>query len=222
MPKVVIIYNTVPPRKSNSWDASWRGSLSWSNTKQFRHLEYSPVTCENHYVACSLTDSKDAPFVGSRLPALLKLNSCQNYSFRKWSSRNAFISSSGSRKCFMNFLQTSNLLYFRNYKYWGQKMSIQRCAFLFVSYCLPLLPGYLSLYYSNVSKLFICLIMLVFSLETTFRSLLPLMWRRKWQSTPVLLPGKSHRQRRVVGYSPWGRKELDMTERLRFHFSPLM
>ena len=39
-------------------------------------------------------------------------------------------------------------------------------------------------------------------------------WRRKWQSTPVLLPGKSHRQRSLVGYSPWGRKESDTTERL--------
>ena len=28
-------------------------------------------------------------------------------------------------------------------------------------------------------------------------------WRRKWQSTPVLLPGKSHGQRSLVGYSPW-------------------
>ena len=37
---------------------------------------------------------------------------------------------------------------------------------------------------------------------------------RKWQSTPVLLPGKSHGQRSLVGYSPWGRKELDTTERL--------
>ena len=31
-------------------------------------------------------------------------------------------------------------------------------------------------------------------------------WRKKWQSTPVLLPGKSHGQRSLVGYSPWGRK----------------
>ena len=36
-------------------------------------------------------------------------------------------------------------------------------------------------------------------------------WRRKWQPTPVLLPGKSHGQRSLVGYSPWGRKESDMT-----------
>ena len=36
-------------------------------------------------------------------------------------------------------------------------------------------------------------------------------WRRKWQPTPVLLPGKSHGQRSLAGCSPWGRKELDMT-----------
>ena len=41
-------------------------------------------------------------------------------------------------------------------------------------------------------------------------------WRRKWQPTPVLLPGKSHWWRSLVGYSPWGHKELDMTERLHF------
>ena len=41
-------------------------------------------------------------------------------------------------------------------------------------------------------------------------------WRRKWQLTPVLLPGKSHGRRILVGYSPWGCKELDMTERLHF------
>ena len=39
-------------------------------------------------------------------------------------------------------------------------------------------------------------------------------WRRKWQPTPVLLSGKSHGPRSLVGYSPWGRKESDMTERL--------
>ena len=36
-------------------------------------------------------------------------------------------------------------------------------------------------------------------------------WRRKWQSTPVSLPGKSHGQRSLVGYGPLGRKELDKT-----------
>ena len=43
-------------------------------------------------------------------------------------------------------------------------------------------------------------------------------WRRKWQPTPVLLPGKSHGQRSLVGYSPWGRKESDRTDRLHFNF----
>ena len=43
--------------------------------------------------------------------------------------------------------------------------------------------------------------------------------RRQWHPTPVLLPGKSHGQRSLVGCSPWGRKESDMTERLQFHFS---
>ena len=41
--------------------------------------------------------------------------------------------------------------------------------------------------------------------------------RRKWQPTPVFLPGESHGQRSLVGYSPRGRKESDTTERLHFH-----
>ena len=44
-------------------------------------------------------------------------------------------------------------------------------------------------------------------------------WRRQWQPTPVLLPGKSHGQRSLVGCSPWGRWESDTTEWLHFHFS---
>ena len=43
--------------------------------------------------------------------------------------------------------------------------------------------------------------------------------RRQWHPTPVLLPGKSHGWRSLVGCSPWGREELDVTEQLRFHFS---
>ena len=57
----------------------------------------------------------------------------------------------------------------------------------------------------------------------------PFLWsasdmpqRRQWHPTPVLLPGKSHGQRSLVGYSPWGRKESDTTEQLHFltHFLP--
>ena len=46
-----------------------------------------------------------------------------------------------------------------------------------------------------------------------------LIQRRQWQPTPVLLPGKSHGWRSLVGCSPWGRKESDTTERLDFDFS---
>ena len=43
--------------------------------------------------------------------------------------------------------------------------------------------------------------------------------RRQWHPTPVLLPGKSHGQRSLVGCSPWGRWGLDTTKRLHFPFS---
>ena len=43
--------------------------------------------------------------------------------------------------------------------------------------------------------------------------------RRQWHPTPVLLPGKFHGRRSLVGCSPWGRYKSDTTERLHFHFS---
>ena len=43
--------------------------------------------------------------------------------------------------------------------------------------------------------------------------------RRQWHPTPVLLPGKFHGRRSLVGCSPWGCQESDTTERLPFHFS---
>ena len=42
-------------------------------------------------------------------------------------------------------------------------------------------------------------------------------WRREWQPIPVFLPGESHGQRSLVGYSPWGHKESDTTEWLSTH-----
>ena len=39
-------------------------------------------------------------------------------------------------------------------------------------------------------------------------------WRREWLLTPVFLPGESHGQKSLVGYSPWGHKAWDTTERL--------
>ena len=56
-------------------------------------------------------------------------------------------------------------------------------------------------------------------IQVFFFSILVSSGRRQWQPTPVLLPGKSHGRRSLVGCSPWGREELDTTERLHFHFS---
>ena len=52
-----------------------------------------------------------------------------------------------------------------------------------------------------------------------FGPLYALSQRRRWHSTPVLLPGKSHGWRSLVGCSPWGLEELDTAEWLHFHFS---
>ena len=52
-----------------------------------------------------------------------------------------------------------------------------------------------------------------------------ILWRREWHPTPVFLPGESHGQRSLVGYSPWGRKESDTTEQLSLllvHIRPLL
>ena len=43
--------------------------------------------------------------------------------------------------------------------------------------------------------------------------------RRRWHPSPVLLPGKSHGRRSLVGCSPWSREESDTNEQLHFHFS---
>ena len=44
-------------------------------------------------------------------------------------------------------------------------------------------------------------------------------WRREWVPTPVFLPGKSHGQRSLTDYSPWGSKEPDRTEKLTLSLS---
>ena len=59
------------------------------------------------------------------------------------------------------------------------------------------------------------MISLVLLLNTCYT----LLQRRQRHPTPVLLPGKSHGRRSLVGCSPWGRWELDTTEWLHFHFS---
>ena len=49
----------------------------------------------------------------------------------------------------------------------------------------------------------------------------PLPQKRQWHPTPALLPGKSHGRRSLVGCSPWGHEESDMTKQLPFHFHAL-
>ena len=41
------------------------------------------------------------------------------------------------------------------------------------------------------------------------------LWEREWLPSPVFLPGELSRQRSLVGYSPWGHKKSDTTERLK-------
>ena len=55
------------------------------------------------------------------------------------------------------------------------------------------------------------------SCQKSINKHLPSGWRRKWQPTPVFLPGEFLGQRSLVGYSPWGGKELDTTKRLNHH-----
>ena len=80
--------------------------------------------------------------------------------------------------------------------------------FLFVC-----LPSYVLLLQELLLKKSLCLTALSTVIHYGF--LEPCwFWRKKWQPTPVFLPGKFHEQRSLAGYSPWGRKESDTTGRL--------
>ena len=54
--------------------------------------------------------------------------------------------------------------------------------------------------------------MLVFNKVMPYNWVGKMPWSRKWQPTPVFLPGKLHGQGSLAGCSPWGHKESDMTE----------
>ena len=66
---------------------------------------------------------------------------------------------------------------------------------------------------SSLGNLFTFSYIILFGFSAAFDQ------RRRWHPTPVLLPGKSHGWRSLVGCSPWGREESDTTERFHFHFS---
>ena len=50
------------------------------------------------------------------------------------------------------------------------------------------------------------------SVDMSLSKLREIVWRRKWQPTPVFLTGEFHGKKSLAGYSAWGRKESDMTE----------
>ena len=70
------------------------------------------------------------------------------------------------------------------------------------------------IYKSWVKHIFSCILCRCLRVELLHQ-------RRQWHPTPVLLLGKSHGWRSLVGCSPWGLEESDMIERLHFHFSLL-
>ena len=91
---------------------------------------------------------------------------------------------------------------------------VNRCKILLLYWCF---------YHYTVSFIFLWPVSLVAqmvkhlpAMQETWVGKIP--WRRKWQSTPAVLPGKSHGWRSLIGYSPWGRKESDTTEWLHFIF----
>ena len=78
----------------------------------------------------------------------------------------------------------------------------------------------------NWSMDFACVFLCVFAhvyhfykIKDSFKKSRGFFQRWQWHPTPVLLPGKSHGRRSLVGCSPWGRWGSDTTERLHFHFS---
>ena len=83
---------------------------------------------------------------------------------------------------------------------------------LSLSVCVSLFPSFFQFLFIYLSLFCLLLRWLKIFLVFCFDS----YWRKKWQPTPVFLPGESHGRRSLVGYSPWGRKESDMTERLHF------
>ena len=86
------------------------------------------------------------------------------------------------------------------------KPHFYKCQLAFYCNCTPLINS-------------LCLVICLWMQGIFFGRFQHLLRRRQWQPTPVLLPGKSHSWRSLVGCSPWGHKESDKTKRLPFHFS---
>ena len=95
------------------------------------------------------------------------------------------------------------------YSPWGRKQLDMTGRLHFIP-CFGLwFTSYLGLPYSSNSKESACN---AGDLQVSW--VRKILWRREWQSTPVFLPGESHGQGSLVGYSPWDSKESDTTEQL--------
>ena len=74
------------------------------------------------------------------------------------------------------------------------------------------------IYYTFMTSLVAQMVKRLPTMRETWVQSLPwvgkISWRRKWQPTPVFLPGESHGQRSLAGYSPQGHKESDTAEQL--------
>ena len=94
-----------------------------------------------------------------------------------------------------------------------------------LQYSVTLSEGMNLWHFSNIVRCELCFQLLLHSYGTIsntrkhLKITTSLTQRRQWHPTPVLLPGKSHGWRSLVGCSPWSREESDTTERLHFHFS---
>ena len=88
------------------------------------------------------------------------------------------------------------------------------------------IPHNTRLYYNFAHKFTLIALYAFMHYLVSFPSAFSISWtvvlliqRRQWHPTLVLLPGKFHGRRSLVGCSPWSRSESDTTERLHFHFS---
>ena len=73
---------------------------------------------------------------------------------------------------------------------------------------------YYTCYTYNIICIYYTYYMHILHIHIIYIYFMYISWRRKWQPTPVCLSGKSHGQRSLVGYRPWGCKESDTTEQL--------
>ena len=95
-------------------------------------------------------------------------------------------------------------------------LSHQGCYFLIYNKVIQL---YIYIYTHTHIHILFCVIFYYGLYRTLNLVTCAIKWRRQWHPTPVLLPGKSHGWRSLVGCSPWGRWESNTTEQFHFHFS---